>query len=72
MNSGEKLVNVQWDFNYDGKRFRSTRGYSYSRDKGEPVMKVKYKFQRNPSGRQIACRIQDSCGGENFEVINIK
>ena len=72
MNSGEKIVNVQWDFSYDEKRFKSTPGFSYNREQEGAKLTAKFKFPFSPIGRKIACRVQDSAGGESFEVITLK
>ena len=61
LNPGAKLLNVQWDFNYDGKRFRATEGYALHKAH-EPVV---YKF-RSVGKYQIACKVQDDRGGEGF------
>ena len=46
MNSGAKIINVQWDFNY-GRRFTSTPGYSFLRnDKKKPALQADYTFPR--------------------------
>ena len=52
VNSGAKIVNVQWDFDYDWKRFTATEGYSFKRDKNKrPLLKVTHKFPRAGSYR---------------------
>jgi hypothetical protein len=59
VNPGAKIINVQWDFDYDGRQFRSTQGYALSKA-SEPVV---YKFPR--AGKfTIACKVQDDKGGE--------
>lgn len=65
MNPGARIINVQWDFNYDG-RFSSTQGYSFIRGtKKEPVLQAQYEFPR--TGRHaIACKVQDDMGGEGI------
>jgi len=72
LNSGSKIVNVQWDFDFLG-RFTPTTGFAYGRDnKGMPLYKVDYKFNR--TGKiPIACRVQDDLGGEKIynETISI-
>ena len=61
LNPNAQLINVQWDFNYDGKRFRSAQGYAL-RKATEPVV---YKFPQ--AGRyRVACKVQDDRGGEGF------
>lgn len=65
LNGGAKIINVQWDFTYDG-RFTSTAGYSFVRGaKAEPQLRAHYEFPH--SGRfQIACKVQDDMGGEGL------
>ena len=67
VNAGATIVNVQWDFDYDGKRFMATRDYSFARDKrsGRPLTSVTWKFDRAGVFR-VACRVQDSRGGEGM------
>jgi len=65
LNSGGKIINVQWDFNYQGV-FTSTQGFSFIRTTSkEPALQVDYTF---PSiGRyHIACKVQDDVGGEGL------
>ena len=68
LNSGAEIINVQWDFNYDGRRFAATPDYSFTKKEGrgkkkKPKLSVTYKFPRK--GRfAVACRVQDSRGGE--------
>ncbi|GBC92132.1 DNA adenine methyltransferase YhdJ [bacterium HR15] len=60
-NPGAKLINVQWDFNYDGRRFRSAQGYALHK----ATTPVQYKFPH--AGRYwVACKVQDDKGGEGF------
>ena len=61
INFGAEIVNVQWDFDHDGRRFTATPGYSFQKDK--PQLRVTHKFDRAGKFR-IACRVQDSHGGE--------
>ena len=66
MNAGAKIANVQWDFKYNGRRFRSTEGYSFAREKdGSPRLWAQYEFPRAGKHR-VACRVQDDKGGEGF------
>lgn len=67
VNAGATIVNVQWDFDYDGERFMATRNYSFARDKrsGKPLTNVTWKFDRAGVFR-VACRVQDSRGGEGM------
>ena len=62
VNAGAKIVNVQWDFSHDGKRFTATPGYSFQKDK-KPQLLVTHQFPRTGKVR-VACRVQDSRGGE--------
>jgi hypothetical protein len=65
LNAGAKIINVQWDFDYD-KRFSSTPGYSFVHGNNkEPELQVQYEFQI--MGKQyIACKVQDDMGGEGL------
>jgi DNA modification methylase len=71
MNSGAKIINVQWDFDY-GKRFSSTPGYSFVRGKNkEPKLQAQCEFPK--SGKQrIACKVQDDMGGEGLWTAEIE
>jgi DNA modification methylase len=67
VNPNAKMINVQWDFDYDGRQFRSTQGYAFSKA-SEPVV---YKFPR--AGKfTIACKVQDDKGGEAMWVGEIE
>ena len=71
LNSGGKIANVQWDFNY-GTYFKSTQGYAFLRGKeNSPVLTVSYKFPR-PGLARIACKVQDDLGGEKTHVAEIE
>ena len=60
------VINVQWDFDHDGRRFTATPGYSFTRDKNKkPQLEVKHKFHRTGTFT-VACRLQDSLGGEGM------
>ena len=65
LNSGGKLINVQWDFDYRDV-FTSTQGFSFIRTAAkEPALQVDYTFPA--SGRyHIACKVQDDVGGEGL------
>jgi DNA modification methylase len=63
VNPGAKIINVQWDFSYDGRQFRSTQGYALSKA-SEPAV---YKFPR-AGNFTIACKVQDDKGGEAMWV----
>jgi DNA modification methylase len=65
MNTGAKIINVQWDFDY-GKRFSSTPGYSFVRGaKKEPELQAQYQFP-DTGRKRIACKVQDDMGGEGL------
>jgi hypothetical protein len=65
LNSGAKIINVQWDFDY-GDRFSSTPGFSFVRGgKSEPQLTAQYEFPRSGKVR-IACKVQDDMGGEGL------
>ena len=67
MNSGAKIINVQWDFDYE-ERFSSTPKYSFARKgqgKKEPALQAQYTFPKKGKQR-IACRVQDDMGGEGI------
>jgi len=65
LNSGGKIINVQWDFNHQGT-FSSTHGFAFMRTTTkEPILQVDYTFPA--SGRYyIACKVQDDVGGEGL------
>ncbi len=69
VNPGAEIINVQWDFNYNGLRFTATQGHSFEREgrgqKRKPKLRVTHKFDR--AGKfSVACRVQDSRGGEGM------
>jgi len=65
MNAGAKIINVQWDFDYD-RRFSSTPRYSFARTgKKEVALMTQYEFPE--AGKQrVACKVQDDMGGEGL------
>ena len=67
VNPGAELINIQWDFGYDGERFTATPGYSLQRDRRtkKPLLRITHKFDRTGTF-QVACRVQDSRGGEGM------
>lgn len=71
MNPGGKVMNVQWDFDFQG-RFASTAGYSFVRgDRGSPLLNVSYSYP-SPGERRVACKVQDDCGGEAMETFDLR
>jgi len=65
LNSGGKIINVQWDFDYRDV-FTSTPGFLFIRTASkEPALQVDYIFPS--TGRyRIACKVQDDVGGEGL------
>ncbi len=71
LNTGAKIINVQWDFDY-GKRFSSTPGHSYLRGSNkEPELQAQYEFATTGKKR-IACKVQDDMGGEGLWTAEIE
>lgn len=65
MNPDAQIINVQWDFNYNGRTFRATEGFSFNRNRNKkPELKATFKFDRTGKFR-VACKVQDSKGGED-------
>ena len=65
MNAGAKIINVQWDFQYE-ERFSSTPGYSFARTgKQEVALQVQHEFPTTGK-HSIACKVQDDMGGEGL------
>ena len=64
-NADAQIINVQWDFDYDGITFRAARGeWFHRRGKGgAPVLDAQHTFPRAGAFR-VACRVQDDKGGE--------
>jgi hypothetical protein len=70
MNPGANIINVQWDFDYDG-RFTSTPGFSFVRGKDkEPVLQAQHTFLSSGKKR-VACKVQDDIGGEGLWTAQI-
>lgn len=73
MNSGAKIINVQWDFDYE-ERFSSTPKYSFVRKgqgRKEPVLQAQFTFAKKGK-KWIACRVQDDMGGEGLWTAEIE
>ena len=71
INAEAEIINVQWDFNHRD-RFEATPGYSFQRDRNKkPQLQVTHKFDRLGSF-DVACRIQDSKGGEGTQVVKVE
>ena len=66
LNAGGKIINVQWDFDYEDNVFTSTQGFSFIRNATkEPALLVDYTFPA-PGHYRIACKVQDDIGGEGL------
>ena len=65
-NTGAKLINVQWDFDYRDRVFTSSLGYKDLRESnGRPKLVVQWTFPAQ--GRyHIACKVQDDMGRRGF------
>lgn len=64
-NTGAKIINVQWDFDYRDV-FTSSQGFSFIRTANkEPTLQVDYTFP-SPGRHHIACKVQDDVGGEGL------
>lgn len=82
MNTGGKIVNVQWDFDFRDGIFSATQGYQLCRkekkERGEGgfegQMTVDYTFEHVEAGTEvtIACRVQDDLGGEGMKAMKLK
>jgi len=82
MNTGGKIVNVQWDFDFRDGIFSASQGYQLCRTekkgKGEHgfegLLVVEYEFEEVEPGTEvtIACRVQDDLGGEGTKVMKVK
>ncbi|MFH1065308.1 MAG: hypothetical protein V1734_02270, partial [Nanoarchaeota archaeon] len=71
LNPSGKIINVQWDFSYNGERFVSTLGYAFLGMKNNrPVLNVSHMFAE--SGKtKVACKVQDDEGGEKLEAFEV-
>ena len=72
--AGAKLINGQWDFNYDGQRF-ADRQYALMRSKlgsGDfaAVLEAEYTFPRD-GNYTIAARVQDNLDGQATAVATV-
>ncbi|OGI65684.1 hypothetical protein A2647_05075 [Candidatus Nomurabacteria bacterium RIFCSPHIGHO2_01_FULL_40_24b] len=71
LNPRGRIINVQWDFSFNGERFISTPGYSFLGMKNnKPVLKINYKFA-SAGKKKIACKVQDDEGGEKVEIFEM-
>jgi len=71
MNSGAKIINVQWDFDYRD-HFSSTDGYAFVRaGNNQPALQAQYTFPTAAKHR-VACKVQDDIGGEGLWASEIE
>ncbi len=75
LNQGGKLINCQWDFNYQNGNF-SDPEYALRRKaiKGDGFEAdlVADKTFNQPGSYTIACKVQDSFGGETIKTMQIE
>lgn len=73
MGAGGRLINCQWDFDYDGRRF-AQREYALNRtgSSGDfrAVLEIEYEFPRAGS-YTIAARVQDNLDGQATAVAQV-
>lgn len=67
LGAGGKLINCQWDFDFDGQHF-ANRAYALNRNKVgsgdfEAVLQTEYQFPRD-STYTVAARVQDNLDGQ--------
>jgi DNA modification methylase len=82
MNTGGKIINVQWDFDFRDGIFSATQGYQLCRKEKrgreqpgfEGEMVVEYAFEDVELGTEItiACRVQDDLGGEGMRIVKME
>lgn len=82
MNTGGKIINVQWDFDFRDGIFSATQGYQLCRKekkgKGQTGFEgettVEYTFEDIQPGSEvaIACRVQDDLGGEGMKIVKME
>ena len=66
-NEPAKIINVQWDFNYDGQTFRAERRPWADR----ASLTAQHQFPA-PKTYAVACKAQDDKGGEGMQVVNLE
>ena len=72
MNAGAEIINVQWDFSYDGQAFQAAPSEWLGRDKKKGILlAAQHEFPRR--GRfVVACKVQDDHGGEGMQTIDVE
>lgn len=75
LGAGGKLINCQWDFDYDGARF-ANRDYALNRNKVgsgdfEAVLQAEYQFMRD-GVYTVAARVQDNLDGQATATAKVR
>ena len=75
-NTDSKIINVQWDFNYNGKTFHAESGKWFQHTKRKstgPLLQTQHTFPKTGIYR-VGCKIQDDKGGEgeHYETISVE
>ncbi len=75
LGAGGKLINCQWDFDYDGARF-ANRAYALNRTKVgsgdfEAVLEAEYQFPRDGI-YTVAARVQDNLDGQAAATASVE
>lgn len=66
-NADAKIINVQWDFAYDGRTFRAERRPWAER----AARRAQHTFPR-PGTFTVACKVQDDKGGEGMRAASVE
>jgi adenine-specific DNA-methyltransferase len=74
LGAGGKLINCQWDFDFDGQHF-ANRAYALNRNKVgtgdyEAVLNVAYTFAKDGQ-YQVAARVQDNLDGQATATLKV-
>jgi DNA modification methylase len=74
LGAGGKLINCQWDFEFDGQHF-ANRAYALNRNKVgtgdyEAVLDVDYTFAKDGE-YQVAARVQDNLDGQATAILKV-
>lgn len=74
LGAGGKLINCQWDFEFDGQHF-ANRSYALNRNKVgtgdyEAVLDVAYTFAKDGE-YQVAARVQDNLDGQATATLKV-
>ena len=66
-NKPAEIINVQWDFNYDGRTFRAERRPWADR----ASLTAQHQFPRAGT-YAVACKAQDDKGGEGMQIVKLE